>query len=120
MKEEQKVAALVHRFQDRRQASEAIMKACVNCSADNDACFDPTQNPALKREIRAAKKDQFRKTTSSASSVRQAGLQGPRVQDLRHRLGFGSLSDRFRQNSNNSVSLKTTSCALLKMTATGT
>ena len=30
----------------------------VNCSADNDDCFDPNKNPALKREIRAAKKDQ--------------------------------------------------------------
>jgi ribonucleoside-diphosphate reductase alpha chain len=26
------------------------MKACMNCEADNDACFDPKQNPALKRE----------------------------------------------------------------------
>jgi ribonucleoside-diphosphate reductase alpha chain len=34
------------------------MKACMNCEADNDACFDPKQNPALKREIKAAKKDQ--------------------------------------------------------------
>jgi ribonucleoside-diphosphate reductase alpha chain len=34
------------------------MKACVNCEADNDDCFDPSKNPALKREIKAAKKDQ--------------------------------------------------------------
>jgi ribonucleoside-diphosphate reductase alpha chain len=26
------------------------MKACMNCEADNDACFDPSQNPALKRD----------------------------------------------------------------------
>jgi ribonucleoside-diphosphate reductase alpha chain len=42
------------------------MKACINCEADNDACFDPKQNPALKREIKAAKKARCRKTTSSA------------------------------------------------------
>jgi ribonucleoside-diphosphate reductase alpha chain len=34
----------------------AVIKACVNCSADGDACFDPAQNPALKREIKAARK----------------------------------------------------------------
>jgi ribonucleoside-diphosphate reductase alpha chain len=34
------------------------MKACVNCEADNDDCFDPAKNPALKREIKAAKKAQ--------------------------------------------------------------
>ncbi len=34
------------------------MKATVNCEGDNGDCFDPAKNPALKREIRAAKKDQ--------------------------------------------------------------
>ncbi|WP_176083457.1 vitamin B12-dependent ribonucleotide reductase [Martelella sp. HB161492] len=58
VKEEQKVAALVTGSKIVARHLTAIMKACVNCTADNDACFDPHENPALKREIRAAKKDQ--------------------------------------------------------------
>ncbi|TPW29484.1 vitamin B12-dependent ribonucleotide reductase [Martelella alba] len=58
VKEEQKVAALVTGSKIVAKHLTAIMKACVNCTADNDACFDPHENPALKREIRAAKKDQ--------------------------------------------------------------
>jgi ribonucleoside-diphosphate reductase alpha chain len=44
-----------HRLQDRPKHMTAVMKACVNCEADDD-CFDPKLNPALKREIKAAKK----------------------------------------------------------------
>ena len=58
VKEEQKVAALVTGSKIVAQHLKAIMKACLNCEADNDACFDPKQNPALKREIKAAKRDQ--------------------------------------------------------------
>ncbi len=32
------------------------MKACVNCEGSGDDCFDPEKNPALKREIKAARK----------------------------------------------------------------
>ena len=56
--EEQKVAALVTGSRIVKQHLAAIMKACVNCEADNNDCFDPTRNPALKREIRAAKRNQ--------------------------------------------------------------
>jgi ribonucleoside-diphosphate reductase alpha chain len=56
VKEEQKVAALVTGSKVVSKHLKAIMKACVNCEADNDACFDPNENPALKREVRAAKK----------------------------------------------------------------
>ena len=55
--EEQKVAALVTGSKIVRQHLAAIMKACVNCEADNGDCFDPAKNPALKREIKAAKKN---------------------------------------------------------------
>ncbi|MEX4008253.1 vitamin B12-dependent ribonucleotide reductase [Neoaquamicrobium sediminum] len=55
--EEQKVAALVTGSKIVRQHLTAIMKACVNCEADNGDCFDPAKNPALKREIKAAKKN---------------------------------------------------------------
>ena len=56
VKEEQKVAALVTGSKICQKHLSAIMRACVNCEADNDECFDPAKNPALKREIRAAKK----------------------------------------------------------------
>ena len=56
VKEEQKVAALVTGSKICQKHLTAIMKACVNCEADNNECFDPARNPALKREIRAAKK----------------------------------------------------------------
>ena len=56
VKEEQKVAALVTGSKIVSQHLKAIMKACVNCEGSGDDCFDPTKNPALKREVRAAKK----------------------------------------------------------------
>jgi len=58
VKEEQKVAALVTGSKTIAHHLKAIMKACVNCEGDGDACFDPLKNPALKREVRAAKKAQ--------------------------------------------------------------
>src|SRR3984893_4503712 len=36
---------------------KAIMKACVNCEAEGDACFDAAKNPALKRAIKEARRD---------------------------------------------------------------
>jgi ribonucleoside-diphosphate reductase alpha chain len=56
VKEEQKVASLVTGSRIVQQHLKAVMKACVNCEADGDSCFDPQKNPALKREIRAARK----------------------------------------------------------------
>ncbi|MBO6640482.1 MAG: vitamin B12-dependent ribonucleotide reductase, partial [Roseitalea sp.] len=57
VREEQKVAALVTGSKTVARHMGAIMKACVNCEADNDSdCFDPGKNPALKREVKAAKK----------------------------------------------------------------
>ncbi|MDX2263705.1 MAG: vitamin B12-dependent ribonucleotide reductase [Hyphomicrobiales bacterium] len=56
--EEQKVAALVAGSKLCAKHLSAIMKACVNCEAEGEACYDPARNPALKREIRAARKAQ--------------------------------------------------------------
>ena len=56
VKEEQKVAALVAGSKACAKHLSLIMKACVNCEGPGDDCFDPQKNPALKREIRAAKK----------------------------------------------------------------
>ena len=58
VKEEQKVAALVTGSKIVSQHLKAIMKACVNCDGPDDSCFDPQKNPALKREVRAARKAQ--------------------------------------------------------------
>ncbi|WP_420393639.1 vitamin B12-dependent ribonucleotide reductase [Acuticoccus sp.] len=58
VREEQKVAALVTGSKVVRDHLTAVMKACVNCEGSGDDCFDPAKNPALKREIRAAKKAQ--------------------------------------------------------------
>ncbi len=56
VKEEQKVAALVTGSRTVAERLKAIMRACRNCDGPDDACFDPHRNPALKREVRAAKK----------------------------------------------------------------
>ena len=56
VKEEQKVAAIVTGSKIISKHMKAIMKACVNCEGEKQDCFDPKINPALKREVRAAKK----------------------------------------------------------------
>ncbi|MEZ5852780.1 MAG: vitamin B12-dependent ribonucleotide reductase [Hyphomicrobiaceae bacterium] len=58
VKEEQKVAALVTGSKICQKRLKAVMAACVNCEADGDACFDPVKNPALKRAIKEARRDQ--------------------------------------------------------------
>ena len=56
VREEQKVASLVTGSKIVKQHLTAVMKACVNCEGSGDDCFDPEKNPALKREIKAARK----------------------------------------------------------------
>ena len=56
VKEEAKVAALVAGSKTVRKAMKAIMRACVNCEGPGDDCFDPDKNPALKKEIRLARR----------------------------------------------------------------
>ena len=58
VREEQKVAAIVTGSKTVKKHLTAIMKACVNCQGSGDDCFDPKKNPALKREIKAARKAQ--------------------------------------------------------------
>ncbi|MEZ5908009.1 MAG: vitamin B12-dependent ribonucleotide reductase [Hyphomicrobiaceae bacterium] len=58
VREEQKVAALVTGSRICQKRMKAVMKACVNCEADGDDCFDPAKNPALKRAIKDARRDQ--------------------------------------------------------------
>ena len=54
--EEEKVAALVTGSKTVSKHLKQIMKACVNCQGTDGDCFDANKNPALKREVRAAKK----------------------------------------------------------------
>jgi ribonucleoside-diphosphate reductase alpha chain len=35
---------------------KAVLRACVNCEGDGDDCFNPEKNPALKREIKLARR----------------------------------------------------------------
>ncbi len=57
VREEQKVAALVTGSKICHRRLKAVMKACVNCEADGDKCFEPAENPALKRAIKEARRD---------------------------------------------------------------
>src|SRR5271166_4035425 len=57
VKEEQKVAALAAGSKVVKRHLKAILKACVNCEGSGDDCFNVEKNPALKREVKAARKD---------------------------------------------------------------
>src|SRR5689334_19928610 len=54
--EEQKVAAMVAGSKLAERHLKAVLKACINCEGSNDDCFDPKKNPALRREVKAARK----------------------------------------------------------------
>jgi len=56
VKEEQKVAALVTGSKIVKKAMKAILRACVNCDGPGDDCFNPEKNPALKKEIKLARR----------------------------------------------------------------
>lgn len=105
--EEQKVAALVTGSKIVKQHLSAIMKACVNCEADNGDCFDPAKNPALKREIRAAKKNSV--PENYVKRVIQFARQGYTALEFKtydtdwDSEAYLTVSG---QNSNNSVSLQ--------------
>lgn len=105
--EEQKVAALVTGSKIVKKHLTAIMKACINCEADNDECFDPNKNPALKREIKAAKRDQV--PENYVQRVIQFARQGYRdIEFSTYDTDWDSEAylTVSGQNSNNSVSLK--------------
>jgi len=105
--EEQKVAALVTGSKTVKKHMTAVMKACVNCEADNDDCYDPKLNTALKREIKAAKKAMV--PENYIKRVIQFAKQG--YTDIEFRTydtdwdseAYLTVSG---QNSNNSISVK--------------
>jgi ribonucleoside-diphosphate reductase alpha chain len=74
VREEQKVAALVTGSRICQKRLKAVMKACVNCEADGDSCFDPAKNPALKRAIKEARRDEV--PTNYVHRVIQFARQG--------------------------------------------
>src|SRR5271169_3594111 len=56
--EEQKVAALVTGSKVVKRHLKAILKACVNCEGPGDDCFNVEKNPVLKREVKAARRNE--------------------------------------------------------------
>ena len=58
VKEEQKVAALVTGSKIVKKHLTAIMKACVNCEGPGGDCFEIEKNPALKRAVKDARRNQ--------------------------------------------------------------
>ena len=56
VREEDKVAALVAGSKSLAKHLRAVLKACVNCEGDGDDCFNPDKNPALKKEIKLARR----------------------------------------------------------------
>ena len=58
VKEEQKVASLVAGSRVVKRHLKAIIRACVNCEGPGDDCFNVEKNPALKREVKAARRNE--------------------------------------------------------------
>src|SRR6201989_2046979 len=54
--EKQKVAAMVAGSKLAEKHLKLVMKACINCDGSGDDSFDPKKNPALRREVKAARK----------------------------------------------------------------
>ena len=107
VKEEQKVAALVTGSKTVNVHLSAIMKACVNCEGPEGDCFDPKKNPALKREVRAAKKAHV--PENYIKRVIQFARQGYRdIEFTTYDTDWDSEAylTVSGQNSNNSVSIK--------------
>jgi ribonucleoside-diphosphate reductase alpha chain len=107
VKEEQKVAALVTGSKLNQKHLKAILKACVNCEGSGDDCFDPEKNPALRREIKFARRALV--TDNMIKRVIQYAKQGYKDIDFPiydtdwDSEAYLTVSG---QNSNNSVSLR--------------
>jgi ribonucleoside-diphosphate reductase alpha chain len=107
VKEEQKVAALVTGSKIVKLRLDAVLKACINCEGNGGDCFDPLKNPALKREIKAAKAAMV--PENLVKRIIQQARQGlTEVQFATYDTDWDSEAylTVSGQNSNNSVSLK--------------
>ena len=107
VKEEQKVAALVTGSKLNQKHLKAVLKACVNCEGSGDDCFDPEKNPALRREIKLARRALV--ADAMIKRVIQYARQGYKEIDFPiYDTDWDSEAylTVAGQNSNNSVSLK--------------
>ncbi len=107
VKEEQKVAALVTGSKLNQRHLKAVLKACVNCEGSGDDCFDPEKNPALRREIKLARRAMV--ADGMIKRVIQFARQGYKDIDFPiYDTDWDSEAylTVAGQNSNNSVSLK--------------
>jgi ribonucleoside-diphosphate reductase alpha chain len=104
VKEEQKVAALVTGSRINQKHLRAILKACVNCEGSGDDCFSPEKNPALKREIKLARKafvpDNFIKRVIQFARQGYTDIEFPTYDTDWDSEAYLTVSG---QNSNNSV-----------------
>ncbi|HEV3242409.1 MAG TPA: vitamin B12-dependent ribonucleotide reductase, partial [Methyloceanibacter sp.] len=107
VKEEQKVAALVTGSKINQKHLKAVMKACVNCEGSGDDCFDPEKNPALRREIKLARRslvpDNYIKRVIQFAKQGYKEIDFPIYDTDWDSEAYLTVSG---QNSNNSVSLK--------------
>src|SRR6476469_5655300 len=107
VKEEQKVAALVTGSKINQKHLKAVLKACVNCEGSGDDCFDPEKNPALRREIKLARRslvpDNYIKRVMQFAKQGYKDIQFPIYDTDWDSEAYLTVSG---QNSNNSVSLK--------------
>ena len=104
VKEEQKVAALVTGSKVVKRHLKAVLRACVNCEGSGDDCFNPEKNPALKREIKLARRAAV--SDNMVKRVIQLAQQGHTTVDF-DEFTTDWDSDAYLtvagQNSNNSV-----------------
>jgi ribonucleoside-diphosphate reductase alpha chain len=107
VKEEQKVASLVTGSKVNQKHLRAIMKAAINCEGPGDDCFDPNKNPALKREVKAARKamvpDNYIKRVIQFAKQGYSDIEFPIYDTDWDSEAYLTVSG---QNSNNSVSIK--------------
>ncbi|HEX4370189.1 MAG TPA: vitamin B12-dependent ribonucleotide reductase [Rhizomicrobium sp.] len=102
--EEQKVASLVAGSKLAARHLKAVMKACINCEGSGGDCNDPQKNPALRREIRAARKalipDNYIERVISFARQGYKDIDFPTYDTDWDSDAYNSVSG---QNSNNSV-----------------
>jgi ribonucleoside-diphosphate reductase alpha chain len=107
VKEEQKVAALVTGSKINQKHLKAVLKACVNCEGSGDDCFDAEKNPALRREIKLARRslvpDNYIKRVIQFAKQGYKDIQFDVYDTDWDSEAYLTVSG---QNSNNSVSLK--------------
>jgi len=101
--EEAKVAALVAGAKVLRRRLPAIVKACLNCSGGEE-CFDPAKNAALKRELRAARRDGVPEGAIARTlELAQQGVEEIEIPDLTVDWDSEAYATVAGQNANNSI-----------------